>query len=268
MDKNLIFLLLLPPPSLPIGPARSQPRPSTHPCPSPLQRDVGWLDLSRLGGMAGRTQGGTQQVGGPVGMSRKCRGPFSLIPLSLIPIKPHTMPIACVATTTTTSQGSPELSDPHDDTTSPTPAYNEAELQTTWQRAQQGRGPHDDMPGPIATSTAQRQCVEPNDDAYSTTATSRIERRRIEPNCDQWGPTTTRRARLRQVGSKNNALSPTVTHTAERRHEGPNHDTTRTMGQSRLALPHFLICIMYLSRQTPKEEFLLGCNKFIYYSYV
>ena len=163
-DKNFIFLLLLPPPSLPIAPARSQSWPSTHTSPSPLQRDVGWLDLARPGGMAGRTQGGTQQMGGPVGCVARTghgifRGPFSLIPLSLTPtnaLEPHTTPTACVATAMTTSQGPPWLSDPHDDMKSSTPAYDEAECQTTWQRAQEGL---------MTTCPAQSRQVGPNDNA-------------------------------------------------------------------------------------------------------
>jgi hypothetical protein len=52
-------------------PSCSQLQPTAHTCPSPLQRDVGWLVLTRSGGMAGRTQGGTQQVGGPAGVLRE-----------------------------------------------------------------------------------------------------------------------------------------------------------------------------------------------------
>ena len=158
--RNRGFLLL--PPSSPIVPARSQLRPPTHTRPSPLQRDVGWLDVTRLGGMAGRTQGGTQQVGGPVGVSQEqatTHGPFSLIPLSLTPtnaLEPHTTPTPCVATATMTSQGPPWLSDTHDDTKSSTPAYDEAECQTTWQRAQEGL---------MTTCPAQSRQVGPNDNA-------------------------------------------------------------------------------------------------------
>jgi len=50
-----------------LHPSSSQLQPTAHTRPSPLERDVGLLDLTRLGGMAGRTQGGTQ-VGGPIGV--------------------------------------------------------------------------------------------------------------------------------------------------------------------------------------------------------
>ena len=89
-------------------PSHSQLQPTAHTCPSPLQRDVGWLVLTRLRGMAGRTQGGTQQMGGPVGMSREwamTHGPFSLIPLSWTPTTaPSTSRhVGCVDPTTHTS---------------------------------------------------------------------------------------------------------------------------------------------------------------------
>ena len=56
-----------------------------------------WMWAYLIGGMAGRSQGGTQQVGGPVGVSWEwamTHGPFSLIPLSwpqLMPLPPHAM---------------------------------------------------------------------------------------------------------------------------------------------------------------------------------
>jgi len=88
-------------------PSHSQLQPTTHTRPSPLQRDVGWLVLTQSRGMAGRTQGGTQQVGGPIGVSREqamTHGPFSLIPLSWTPTNaPSTSHhVGCVDPTTHT----------------------------------------------------------------------------------------------------------------------------------------------------------------------
>ena len=81
---------LLPSPSPPI--THLAPNCPHMPLPSPDR-----CGLTQLGGMAGRSQGGTQQVGGPVGVSREwamTHGPFSLIPLSwpqLMPLPPHAM---------------------------------------------------------------------------------------------------------------------------------------------------------------------------------
>ena len=97
---------LLPSPSLPI--AHLTPNCSQLPHPYPPQRDVGWLVLTWSGGIAGRTQGGTQQVGGPVGVSQEWAttyGPFALIPLSWTPTNaPSTSHhVGCIDLTTHTS---------------------------------------------------------------------------------------------------------------------------------------------------------------------
>ena len=114
----------------------------SHP-PLPSPEGCGLARSCSTGGCSGKNTRGDPASGRPswcvarMGYD-KCRGPFSLITLSLTPtnaIEPHTMPTACVATATMTSQGPPWLSDHHDNTKSPTPAYNEAEWQTTWQRA-------------------------------------------------------------------------------------------------------------------------------------
>src|SRR6266568_2765669 len=65
------WVLPLPPRSPPIAPARSKLPLSTHTRPSPLQRDVGRFYLARPGDMDGGIQGGTQEMGGPAGASRK-----------------------------------------------------------------------------------------------------------------------------------------------------------------------------------------------------
>src|SRR6266566_9620549 len=72
MAVDVGFTLLLPlPPSPSTAPARSKLRLSTDTRPSHLQRDVRRFDLARPGDMKGGIQGGTQEVGGPAGASRK-----------------------------------------------------------------------------------------------------------------------------------------------------------------------------------------------------
>ena len=64
------------------------------PLPSPDR-----CGLTQLGGMAGRSQGGTQQVGGPVGVSWEramTHGPFSLIPLSWPQLTCTSCHVGCV----------------------------------------------------------------------------------------------------------------------------------------------------------------------------
>jgi hypothetical protein len=168
MYIRLVMQLHLPSPTTTTFTAHrpsSLPIVAIHPHkPLPSPEGCGLARSCSTGGYGGKNTRGDPANGRPSWCVARTghgifRGPFSLIPLSLTPtnaLEPHTTPTACVATAMTTSQGPPWLSDPHDDTKSSTPAYDEAECQTTWQRAQEGL---------MTTCPAQSRQVGPNDNA-------------------------------------------------------------------------------------------------------